>query len=52
MQQEFKFSVSQKVSTPFDDQGIVTVCAVDKGGVHYYVKTKAGGNWFREGELT
>lgn len=48
----FKFDLNQRVTTPFGDPGIVTTQAVDNGGVSYYVKTSAGGNWFKEDELS
>lgn len=49
---KFKFALNQRVHTPFGDLGIVTTQAVDNSGVNYYVKTSAGGNWFKEDELT
>ena len=48
---EFKFSLDQTVTTPFDQKGIVTMQAVDDGGNCYFVKTQEGGNWFKEGQL-
>lgn len=52
MKVEFKFEVDQRVATPFDDKGIVVMCAIDDGGTRYFVKTSTGGNWFKETELT
>lgn len=51
-QRTFKFALNQRVTTPFGDAGIVTTQAVDNSGVNYYVKTSAGGNWFKEDELS
>lgn len=47
----FKYVLEQKVSTPFGEVGIVTMCAADENGVQYYVKTAGGGNWFKESQL-
>lgn len=52
MQVDFKFSVGQRITTPFGADGIVSTCAVDEGGKNYYVKTAAGGEWFREEQLS
>jgi hypothetical protein len=50
---EFKFSPNQRVTTPFGDAGIVDTCAIDNSGDKtYFVKTSAGGNWFKEDQLT
>lgn len=48
----FKFDLDEVVVTPFGDRGIVSTQAVDDGGILYFVKTAAGGNWFKEGQLT
>lgn len=47
----FKFVIDQKVKTPFGDVGLVSTAAVDDSGVVYFVKTAAGGNWFKESQL-
>jgi hypothetical protein len=48
----FKFTLDQKVTTPFGDVGLISMLAVDDGGNTYFVKTKDGGNWFKESQLT
>jgi hypothetical protein len=52
METKFEFKLQQRVTTPFGDLAIVKTCAVDDGGINYYCTTQAGGNWFREAELT
>ena len=52
MEAKFKFNLDQRVVTPFGDVGIVSTCAVDDGGNTYFVKTQAGGNWFKESQLS
>jgi hypothetical protein len=52
MNTTFKFSLDQKIKTPFGEVGMVKMCAVDETGINYYVKTAGGGNWFKEAELT
>lgn len=47
----FKFTLDQNVTTPFGEPGIVSTLAVDGGGIMYFVKTKAGGDWFKESQL-
>lgn len=47
----FKFEIDQRVTTPFGDVGVVDVQAVDAGGITYYVKTAAGGNWLKEAQI-
>lgn len=47
----FKFVVDQRVTTPFDEKGIVAMMAYDDGGILYYVKSKSSSNWFKEKEL-
>jgi len=48
----FKFVVDQRVTTPFDEKGIVTMMAYDDGGILYHVKSKSSSNWFKENELS
>ena len=48
---EFKFEITQRVRTPFNEIGIVDMLAFDIGGKQYYVKTKSTNTWFREDEL-
>lgn len=47
----FKFTIDQKVTTPFGEPGIISVLGVDECGITYFVKTSAGGNWFKESQL-
>lgn len=47
----FKFTLDQNVTTPFGEPGIVSMLGVDGGGNTYFVKTKAGGEWFKESQL-
>lgn len=51
MQISFEFELNQKVTTPFEEIGIIATLAVDDGGIIYYVKTAAGGNWFKQDQL-
>ena len=51
MEVNFKFKVSDEVITPFDEMGIIDVCAVDHSGKCYYVKTKGNSDWHREEQL-
>lgn len=52
MKVEFSFILDQKVKTPFDEIGIVSMLGVDDGGKTYFVKTAATGAWFKESQLT
>ena len=52
MKVEFKFSLDQKVTTPFGESGLISMLAVDDGGNTYYVKTKNGADWFKESQLS
>jgi hypothetical protein len=52
MQVTFKFTNNQEVLTPFGTAGIITMCAVDDGGVKYFVNTAAVGMWLSEDKLT
>lgn len=47
----FKFTIDQNVTTPFGEPGIVSMLAVDSSGINYFVKTKVGGDWFKESQL-
>ena len=49
---EFSFNLDQRVKTPFEDEGIVTMLAFDDRGKAYYVKTSKTGNWYKEKELS
>jgi len=48
---EFKFSIDERVKTPFGEEGIIRSLAFDDGGIKYYVKTKQTGSWHKEKEL-
>jgi hypothetical protein len=52
MQIDFRFSVGQKVTTPFGEVGIVRMVAADSEGKQYSVLTKQGQPWFLEKELS
>jgi hypothetical protein len=48
---EFKFSIDQKVNTPFGE-GIINMLGVDDGGVKYYVDLESSGKWIKEAQLS
>lgn len=49
MKIEFKFEIDEKVSVPgLGQNGIVSMCGVDSGGIQYYVQMPAGGQWVKE----
>jgi hypothetical protein len=48
---DFKFSIDQKVNTPFG-AGIISMLAVDDGGVKYYVELESSGKWIKESKLS
>jgi len=52
MQIDFIFELDQKVITPFQEGGIITMLGVDGNGIMYYVKTKVTAEWHKEKELT
>lgn len=47
----FKYDVDQKVFTPFDEKGIITMLGYDEAGQQYYVKTANNNSWFKEDAL-
>ena len=49
---EFKFTIDQRVTTPFDDEGIIVMLGFDDGGKCYFVKSAKDSKWFKEKELT
>jgi hypothetical protein len=51
MQIKFEFELDQQVQTPFGEMGIIATLGFDESGRIYYVKTKDGGNWFKESQL-
>lgn len=51
MEVEFKFTIDDKVKTPFGKDGIVTMLGVDDGGVKYYIKTGESSDWHKESEV-
>jgi len=48
MEAKFAFKVGDRVVTPFGDEGIITMAAVDREGRTYYVQTKDTQQWFWE----
>lgn len=48
----FKYTLEQKVTTPFGEAGLIDMLGYDQNGVTYYVKTAGGGNWFKEAQLS
>jgi len=48
----FEFDIDEQVKTPFGDLGIVSMLGYDDGGPQYFVKTKEGGNWYKESQLS
>lgn len=49
----FKFVPDQRVTTPFDDMGIITQCSIDENRkITYYVRRSTESQWFKESELT
>jgi len=51
MKINFEYELDQKVITPFNEEGIITMCGFDDGGNQYYVKTKSQSQWYKEKEL-
>lgn len=47
----FKYTVDQRVTTPFGRIGIVSTAAVGRAGNHYYVETELGGSWLYEDQI-
>lgn len=52
MEVSFKFTLDQKVLTPFGEAGIILMLGVDDGGVKYFVTTSASESWFKESQLS
>lgn len=53
MDASFKFSIDEKVETVLGALGVVDTCAVNSDGQNqYYIKTRDGGEWFKESQLT
>ena len=57
MEVTFKFCNHERVLTPFGDEGVVDMCAVDRRGNRYLVTLKKGEGgmvdwWFDEDLLT
>lgn len=48
---DYKFVLDQKVVTPFDETGIISMLGFDEAGNQYHVKTKSNACWFKENEL-
>jgi hypothetical protein len=48
----FTFVPDDKVTTPFGEMGIVTMCAIDDNRkITYAVKGSSQTQWYKEGEL-
>jgi len=47
----YKFSIDDRVKTPFGNPGIVTMLGLDDGGNKYYVKTELDSQWYKERDL-
>lgn len=47
----FEFEIDQQVTTMFFARGVITMMAVDDGGLKYYVATGAGGNWLKAAQI-
>jgi len=53
MDVNFKFNLSDKVKTPVSmDTGIITMLAIDEGGIQYYIVTQFTSNWWSESKVT
>lgn len=49
----FKFVPDQRVTTPFSNMGIITMCAIDDNrNITYCVKRSTATQWFKESELS
>lgn len=48
----FAFELDEKVRTPFGDDGIIYMCALDDVGKIYFVKTSKDDKWFKENQLS
>lgn len=49
---EYKYDIDQKVTTPFGEDGIVSMLGFDEAGNQYHVKTANDSQWFKEKQLT
>lgn len=47
----FKYEIEQRVTTCFQQLGIIIGLLYDLGGNQYLVRTKQGDNWFLENQL-
>ena len=48
---EFKYKIDQKIVTPFNKVGLISMLGFDESGVRYYVTTEKNSAWFKEGLL-
>lgn len=48
---DYKFTLDQRVITPFNEMGIISMLGFDEAGNQYYVKGKSESNWFKEKDL-
>lgn len=51
MKVDFEFDIDEKVITPFEEKGIISMLGFDEGGKRYYVLTKLNSQWLKETEL-
>ncbi len=48
----FKFRTNERIATPLDDVGIITLASINESGeINYFVKTKTGSTWWSEVQL-
>ena len=49
---DFLFDVKDVITTPFDQKGIIEMCAIDGSKKKvYFVKTQINSEWYDEDEL-
>jgi hypothetical protein len=48
---KFKFSLDERVITPFGSIGVISTLGYDESGQHYYVKTEHKSDWLKESQL-
>lgn len=52
MQVDFQFSIDQSVTTAFGAKGFIQMCAIDDGGVKYFVVTETNSVWLKESQIS
>ncbi len=48
---KFKYDLDETVVDPHGEEGIITMQAIDRGGVCYHVNTRGASSWFYEDQL-